>query len=159
MLNIQERLEDGIYTEIFWNMSEDMIETLKKYFNEEDKELTTLNLMVDRGVHSFRELAVALKEYYPNLNKLVIKQDYSYYAVFHHFLNFVKDMKLDSLTIVDLQTEFFNEMTKENYESIRKVIKEDAKCILYIKGYTCNSCKVVITKEEVIVEPLDYPEL
>ena len=157
MLNVTEILKDGSYIEIFWRMREDMDETLKEYFSE-DEELISLNLLVDRGVHKFRKLKVTLKECYPNLKHLVIEQDYSYPVVFHHFLNFIRDMKLDSLTVIDLQTEFFNEMTERDYESIRKVMEEDAKCILYIKGYTDNPCKVTITKEEISIEDSDYSD-
>ena len=108
MLDIQKPL----YVDFFWDIRENMDETLKECFSE-NEELTDLSLLIDRGVHSFRELKIALKECYPNLKHLVIEQDYSIRTVFHHFLNFVRDMKLDSLTVIDLQTEFFDEMTEK----------------------------------------------
>ena len=81
---------------------------------------------IDRGIESFRDFALELRNRFPNLTRLEFHQNYSYGETLSGFLYFIEKLKLQRLKIVDFQTKMFREMDEEDWRKVLHVMPENA---------------------------------
>ena len=81
-------------------------------------QITSITMEVDRGVGDFDILSGVLTEFFPNLRRLKLEQNYSYgpAASKADFLNFVSETKLMEFILKDFQSDFVADLAKSPTE-------------------------------------------
>lgn len=76
---------------------------------------------VDRGIPDFKAFGNMLKELFPNLKRLFIRENFMPDGEFNDYLYMLDLLQLDKFLINDMQSDCFDNI---NYKSIFNVIKE-----------------------------------